>query len=274
MEIKKENLLWWGIFTPIAAIVLITILWYIQFPHDYICTKATERYDVGELVFGALHMVFNFLAIIVALGVSIFSFATLEDYVDGNSSSETVKIGIKMKYIIIPIVILLILIGIYTPVKSSVNLYNQNITYLNQYNQKCTERNGFYDKIWKTYLQKNQIASVNKDVFIKTTQIIMEGRSDGPQTTWKWVAENQNIPFDKFSDFYADLSGFIQSQRDAYFDLEKQCMSIANANNTMLQVFPNNLYNKIVGCKTINYKYGFTSNKTDSVFASGKENIK
>jgi hypothetical protein len=264
MKINRDTLSLLKIGSVIYATIIMTLLWYVRFPHDELINK--------EGSFGAFHVVFNIILFCLGLIETIVGFMDLDD----KSNKNDININLKMKNkITISIISAIAFIFIvYTPIKSSITLYNQNIEYINQYSQKCTERNGFYDKLWKTYLQKNQIASVNKDVFIKTSQIIMKGRSDGPQTTWKWVAENQNIPFDKFSDFYSDLSSFIQTQREAYFDLEKQCMSIANANNTMLQVFPNNLYNKVIKCKQINYQYGFTSDKTYSVFETKKENLK
>jgi len=83
---------------------------------------------------------------------------------------------------------------------------------------------------------------------------------------WKWVQENQQIPYEQFTKFYEDLTIFVASQREAYFGIEKDCQLIANNNNTLLEVFPNNLYNKLLGCQKINFEYGFLSEKTTATF--------
>ena len=90
----------------------------------------------------------------------------------------------------------------------------------------------------------------------------------------KFVQENQQIPYEEFTKFYADLSNFITSQREGYFNIEKECQLISNKNNTLLDTFPNNLYNKVLGCEKIKFEYGFTSDSTQAVFTSKRENIK
>ena len=102
----------------------------------------------------------------------------------------------------------------------------------------------------------------------------MENRKDGQNLTWKWLQENQQIPYEEFTKFYTDLSDFITSQRKGYFDIEKVCQSIANQNNTLLDTFPNNIYNKALRLERIKFEYGFTSDSTENVFKTKKENVK
>lgn len=156
----------------------------------------------------------------------------------------------------------------------SVFLYNTSKKYHNTYQQKVEEKQGFYDKLWKTYLQKEKITNVNKETFIQVTKIIMENRRDGQNVTWKWLQENQNIPYSEFTAFYGDLSNFITKQREGYFDIEKACQTIANKNNTMLDTFPNNLYNRVLKLQRIKFEYGFLSDSTTNVFKSKSENLK
>lgn len=153
-------------------------------------------------------------------------------------------------------------------------LYNTSKKYQNAYVQKVQEKQGFYDKLWKTYLQKDKITNVNKETFIQVTKIIMENRQDGKNVTWKWLQENQNIPYGEFTKFYADLSVFITSQREDYFNIEKECQAIANKNNTLLDTFPNNFYNRFLKLEKIKFEYGFLSDSTVNVFRSRRENIK
>lgn len=151
-------------------------------------------------------------------------------------------------------------------------IYNTSKMYHNVYLQKTQEKVGFYDKMWKTYYSKDKITNINKETFLQVTKIIMENRKDGEQVTWKWVHENQQIPYEEFTKFYSDLSAFIEAQRESYFAIEKVCQGLANEQNTLLDTFPNNLYNKMLGCEKIKFEYGFTSDQTEEVFRSKKEN--
>lgn len=155
----------------------------------------------------------------------------------------------------------------------SVFMFNTSKLYHNTYQQKVEEKLGFYDKLWKTYLQKDKITNVNKETFIEVTKILMEGRSDGEQVTWKWLQENQPVPYTEFTVFYKDLSDFITGQREGYFAIEKQCQVIARQNNTLLDTFPNNVYNRMLKIERIIFEYGFLSDSTNAVFASGIENV-
>lgn len=102
----------------------------------------------------------------------------------------------------------------------------------------------------------------------------MGNRADGKQLTWKWLQENQNIPYNEFTRFYDGLTQFVERQRENYFSLEKECMDISKQNNIMLDLFPNVLYNKILNLPKINYEAGFSSEKTDDIFNNKQENIK
>lgn len=158
--------------------------------------------------------------------------------------------------------------------KQSVFMYNTSKKYQNTYQQKVEEKLGFYDKLWKTYQTKAQITNMNKDVFIAITKIIMANVSDGENLSWKWVSKYPDIDYNQFTAFYADLSNYIEKQRDGYFNIEKTCQLIANQNNTMLDTFPNNIYNHVLKLKRIKFEYGFLSDSTNNVFARKTENLK
>jgi hypothetical protein len=152
-------------------------------------------------------------------------------------------------------------------------IYNTSIVITRTYEQKTMEKEGFYDKLWKIYLQKEKITNLNKETFVEVSKIIMENRKDGANVTWKWVHENQNIPYEEFTRFYTDLSRFIETQREAYYGLEVQCQTLATSNNMLLDTFPNNMYNKIINRPHITFKYGFLSDSTRKVFNTGNENV-
>ena len=248
----------------------------VKLPYDSITS--------GELNYGPFHIMINIIWVFISVGLAIWGLIRC-DYSEKFSFfyNERVReyeinlFKMKKNKIALWLIAFLLIFGLYKVVKPSISdsilIYNKSVQYQNLYKQKTDEKMGFYDKLWKVYLQKNQIAELNKDVFIEVTKIIMQGRADGDKVAWKWVQENQQIPYDQFTKFYADLSEFVFSQREAYFNIEKECMNIANQNNTMLDTFPNNIYNKVLKCEKIDFKYSFTSKKTKEVFSSEEENI-
>lgn len=152
--------------------------------------------------------------------------------------------------------------------------HNESLTIKRQYEQKCQSREGFYDKLWKTYTQKENILNLNKETFVEVSKMIMENRKDGANLTWKWTHEVSQIPFSEFTKFYSDLSSFIESQREAYYGLEVECQVLAAKYNLYIDTFPNNAYNLVLNKKHIDYQYGFTSDSTQKVFKTGMENLK
>lgn len=175
-------------------------------------------------------------------------------------------------------IIFILVVGIFrfgkTIYKQSVFMYNTSKKYANTYQQKVQEKQGFYDKLWKTYQTKAQITKMNKDVFVEVTKIIMANVADGQKLSWKWVSRYPDIDYEQFTAFYTDLSNYIEKQREGYFNIEKVCQTIANQNNTMIDTFPNNLYNRFLKIQKINFQYGFLSDSTTNVFARRTENLK
>ena len=84
---------------------------------------------------------------------------------------------------------------------------------------------------------------------------------------------NMQLPDPQLRNFYADLSNFVTSQREEYYKLETQAMSIVQQQNSMLDSFPNNIYNKVLDIKKLNYSPGFTSSRTETVFKDKSENF-
>ena len=156
-------------------------------------------------------------------------------------------------------------------VKQSVVVYNTSTVLHNKYDKKTFERKGFYDKMWKTFTEQKDITFLNKDVLVQVAKIAMDNRKDGQNVMWKWVQENQPMPYGEFTKFYSGLIEFITEQRKLYFALELECQAIANQNNILLDTFPNNIYNKVLGCKKIEFEYAFTSDSTEKVFRTKRE---
>lgn len=277
LKLTPGRMVFYIILAVCVSMILFALCFEVKLPFDYM--------EGGTSKFGALHIVINVVWVIITCALAIWGFAACDSNesfspfyrADDEIEYEFNLFKVKKNKIILWSVVVLVLIGLYKVSKPAINdsvtIYNKSVQYRNLYQQKNDEKLGFYDKLWKVYLQKNQIAELNKDVFIEVTKIIMQGRADGDKVAWKWVQENQQIPYTEFTKFYSDLSEFVFSQREAYFNIEKECMLIANQNNTMLDTFPNNIYNKVLKCEKIKFKYSFTSKKTKQVFESGEENI-
>jgi hypothetical protein len=152
------------------------------------------------------------------------------------------------------------------------NLYNRSIVYNKEYSKATQALDGYYDNMWKTYATKEKLTFLSKDAFIQVTSIIFDGRKDGASVAWKWVHENQQVPYDQFLSFYKDLSNYAEQKRDGYYALEVNRQQIAAAHNMLIDTFPNNYYNKVLNRPHIDYKYGMLSDSTVKVFATGKEN--
>jgi hypothetical protein len=261
-------------------------------------TLVKTEYHGTEVSFGWVHIGINIILVIIDVVWLIYliweisddspPFKSLydENYRRKNSwrdtsnkEEEQPSKPIRWKRWIWLLITLILVINIFkfgkTIYKQSVFLYNTSKIYHNTYQQKLEEKLGFYDKLWKTYQTKAQIANMNKDVFVEVTKIIMSNVADGEKVTWKWISKYpENIDYDQFTAFYADLSTYIAKEREGYFSIEKACQLIANKNNTMLDTFPNNIYNRTLKLQKINFQYGFLSDSTNHVFASKVENLK
>lgn len=212
-------------------------------------------------------------AAVVFASLGVFkTFLERGGIIDTQDLEKPIDLKIKAKFLII---LAILAVGFYMlkPIKPIVRMYNTNIAYVNKYEKVQQERKMFYDKMWKTYLTKNVICELNRETFIAVTEIIMEGRSDGQNVSWKMVHENQPIPYDQFTSFYKDLSNFVTSQRESYFNLERQAMEVIQQQNGMLDSFPNNLYNAVLKIEKLKYSPGFTSTQTERVFDSKIEDL-
>ena len=224
----------------------------------------------GNAIGFVCYLFFGVSALIMFIAACVKTFS--EDcFIDTTKLDKPIKINLK--YIGIAVLIALFCIGIKNPFRPAITMYNQNISYVNNFEKVQQERKMFYDKMWKTYLTKNTICELNRETFIEVTSIIMQGRSDGQNVSWKIVHENQNIPYNEFTAFYADLSNFVTSQREEYYKLETQAMSIVQKQNSMLDSFPNNIYNRVLDIKKLKYNPGFTSYKTETVFKDKSEDF-
>lgn len=177
---------------------------------------------------------------------------------------KKLPIQIRIVFTIVIVVLIYNLFAFF--VSPGITLYNDTKSLELNYNKKTQEQVTNYNGYYLAFTDKQTNANINKDVFIKVTSIIMENRKDGQNLAWKWVSENQNIPYSEFSSFYKELSNFISER---YFDnmkIEREKQSVVQLHNTLLQTFPNNIYNKVLGIEPLQYNFGYISNETKAVF--------
>ena len=244
-------------------------MWAVQFPGD----TAKEG---GGLSFSAMHVTFNivfltavFMYLVILIRKSMDE--NLEwDFAEPDGEESYGKYYAGARTLLFLLIVVVAGSKIY---KDSKSIYNQAILHQNNYQQVGQEKEAYYDNMWKSYKLKDNIVIDNKQTFIEVTKMIMDGRKDGSTLTWKWLQENQPIPYSEFTKFYSDLSSFVESQRAGYLALEVKAQNISKENNILLETMPNNIYNRFLGLPHINYEPSILSARTEDAFKKGKEDV-
>ncbi len=215
---------------------------------------------------------FMFLLVAYVVSVVILGLKTFDTDNNVDLDNKTASSSFKKCAITLIVVFSLVIYG--NRVSKDVAVFHNTAVQLNgNYDKKTLALPTFYDMMWKTYKQKENIGKLSEKTFIEVSKILMENRKDGANLSWKWVQENQNIPFEEFTSFYHDLSRFIESKRAEYYALELERQAAAIEYNVFLDTFPNNLYNVVLGKSHIEYSAGFTSDSTNKVFSTKIENL-
>jgi hypothetical protein len=162
---------------------------------------------------------------------------------------------------------------IFGTIMGVISTSNREVDLRNRFKQKMDERTAFYDKMWKTISQKSQVALRNDSSFAKNVNAIMSGRKDAQGIFMKWVQEsNPNANYEAVSSLYADLSRSIEGQRDGFFMEEKMIQSIVLEHDNIMSKFPSGwILTSFMGRTKLTYK-PITSDRTDGVIQSGKDN--
>lgn len=173
--------------------------------------------------------------------------------------------------ITIKIVILLLVVGFIFSMCKSVysgftSFYNSTVQYSQSYTTTVENQITTFDNNWLAFKEKSSIANINKETFVQVTQIIFSARTDGQNVAWKWVHENQNIPYEEFTVFYKELSAFTQQRFAENNELERQKQQIVKEHNTLIKTFPGVIYNYFLNIKPLVYKKGFVSKDTKELF--------
>lgn len=148
----------------------------------------------------------------------------------------------------------------------SVQLHNTSQENFLGYDQLDQEEISLYDAKYLTFTEKSKIANINKEAFVTVTQIIMSNRKDGDKLAWKWITENQPIPYEQFTIFYKDLSDFVSTQYMDIYNIETRKQGIVKQHNLMLRQWPNNLFNRYMSIKEMSYRAGYVTDSTKKVF--------
>jgi hypothetical protein len=177
------------------------------------------------------------------------------------------KLPLNIKLLIIGILVLMALGTVNSTYEATTSLYN-NTTTINLANDALIQKQRTnYDGYYQAFMEKQNNANINKEVFIKVTSIIMSSRKDGENLSWKWVSENQQIPYSEFTVFYKELSDFISERYKDNMAIEIQKQDLVRRHNLLISVYPNNLINGyILEIDKLTYKEGYVSDYTKNKF--------
>jgi hypothetical protein len=263
--LKKENLtrneLLSNLFTITILVFTYGLTMLMEFPGD------------KEESLGSLHFIFNLL---VSIGISVYTILTISKSLNHTMSwcfsedTSDKEFNFKSK-LLFTLVYMILATFIFNSVDKSKELYNYSVSSHLKYDKSIQRKEVSYDFLWKTASVKSDIKIENVETFIKITKVILDGRKDGDKVTWKWLQENQPIPYSEYTKFYSDLSYFIESKRYDIMMLENESQDIAEEYNRTINQFPNSFYANILGLENIDYKASISSSKTKEVFRTGVE---
>ena len=149
---------------------------------------------------------------------------------------------------------------------STTGLYNETKKLSLSYTSIVQEQVSNYDGYYNTYINQQANANINKEIFILVTDIIMSNRRDGQNVAWKWIQENQQIPYEEFTIFYKQLSAFITERYADNMRIEREKQNIVQQHNLLLVTYPNNIINRFLNINQLVYKPGYISNFTKQRF--------
>lgn len=130
--------------------------------------------------------------------------------------------------------------------------------------QKACE--AYYDKLWKVLQQKAGVTDQYKEGFKEIYTDLVSGRYQDQNLLFKFVTES-NPTFDP--SLYKDLMASIEGERNGFLMEQKRLIDMDREHKTMRAVFPGSLF---IGSRPDVPITVVTSEKTEAVFAVGKEN--
>lgn len=179
---------------------------------------------------------------------------------------EKIKLPTTVKIFIYVLIFGSILSGISSIGTGVKHVYNKSIEYQLEYKSLEQKQITTFDNYYLAFKEKSNIANLNKETFVMVTSIIMNGRSDGNNVAWKWVRENQNIPYEEFTNFYKDLSTFVATRFSENNKIEKEKQQVVKNHNQMITCWPGVFYNSWLKRDELIYREGFISKDTKILF--------
>lgn len=173
---------------------------------------------------------------------------------------KNLPIHIKL---LLALIVLILVVNIFNTVyEKTTGVFNTSKELELAYKRVSQEQVSNYDGYYLAFMDKQTNASINKETFIYVTDIIMSSRKDGQSVSWKWLQENQQIPYGEFTVFYKELSSFISERYADNMRIEKEKQSIVENHNLILIKYPGNIINKVLDIKPLVYKQGYISDYT------------
>jgi hypothetical protein len=172
----------------------------------------------------------------------------------------------NIKIAILVVVLLITSSLIQNCYQNSKAMFNQSKTLELEYVSIENSQIVTWDSYYLNFQEQNENVKLTKEGFIELAQIVMSSRKDGQNLAWKWVQENQNIPFEEFTYFYKQLSGFISQRFNENLAIENRKLAIVQQQNLLISTFPNTMYNWFLNIKPLKYKVGFISEQTKQKF--------
>lgn len=176
------------------------------------------------------------------------------------------NLPVQIKLVLAFIVVAILVSVVNKAYVSTVGLFNTTKESQLSYDKVVQEQVSNYDGYYQAFIDKQTNANINKETFIQVTDIIMSRRADGQNVSWKWLQENQQIPYEEFTVFYKELSAFISERYKDNMIIEQQKQEIVQQHNLLLSKYPNNIINKALDINKLTYKAGYISDYTKNKF--------
>lgn len=139
----------------------------------------------------------------------------------------------------------------------------------NAYEMKVIDNRSMFDNMWKKIKQVSKVPEDKKNAFKEIFNSYAQSRNSGSdQQVMTWVKEavpNMDL------NIYDNVMNIIVGSRDTWTNKQTELVSIAEQHNLLLVTQPKGFILELFGHKKIDPKI-ITSDRTEEVFATGKDN--
>lgn len=172
----------------------------------------------------------------------------------------------NIKKVILATVLGIVVVLFLSIFSMGISARNKNAQLTNLYNADSSKIESFYDNLWKTINQQNQVSEKYKESFKEIIQIEMKAREDKGGLLLKFTQEsNPTIS----TQLYSQLMNTIQTQREGFMNTQNALLDVVREQNTLLQTWPSSIF--LSSYKKLSYKV-ISSEKTQDVIKSKQEN--